>query len=243
MPRRWASCSRHTLWGRRSWGRRRRRSSSHLWGAILRLRNILTSFDDFAGEEILTPRQVQDYTSVYLDLYAEFRKDAAVEKESITEDVVFEIELVKQVEINVDYILMLVEKYRTAKGDGEDREIKEQITRAIDASPSLRSKKDLIEEFVDSVSASGAVDVEWSFVARRREQELDVMIKEEGLTRRNTSVWTTPFATANSCWRHCTDRILPPMSRFAPDGAHAIKRSIVLPARLTTYVDRFLGLG
>jgi type I restriction enzyme R subunit len=44
-----------------------------LWGAILRLRNILTSFDDFAGQEILTPRQVQDYTSMYLDLYAEFR--------------------------------------------------------------------------------------------------------------------------------------------------------------------------
>ena len=216
-----------------------------LWGAILRLRNILTSFDDFAGEEILTPRQVQDYTSVYLDLYAEFRKDTAVEKESIAEDVVFEIELIKQVEINVDYILMLVEKYRTAKGDGEDREIKEQITRAIDASPSLRSKKDLIEEFVDSVSASGAVDVEWkAFVARRREQELDVMIKEEGLRPDETRV------LVDNAFRDgelpvggtALTRILPPMSRFAPDGAHAIKRSIVL-ARLTTYVDRFLGLG
>ena len=89
-----------------------------LFGQILRLQNILTSFDDFAGNEILTDRQGQDYRSVYLDLYAEFKKDATAEKESIVDDVVFEIELIKQVEINVDYILMLVQKYREAKGDG-----------------------------------------------------------------------------------------------------------------------------
>ena len=89
-----------------------------LFGHILRLQNILTSFDDFAGNEILTERQGQDYRSVYLDLYAEFKKDGSAEKESIVEDVVFEIELIKQVEINVDYILMLVQKYREARGDG-----------------------------------------------------------------------------------------------------------------------------
>ena len=97
-----------------------------LFGQILRLQNILTTFDDFAGNEILTERQSQDYRSVYLDLYAEFRKDATAEKESINDDVVFEIELIKQVEINVDYILMLVQKYREASGDGEDREIRAQ---------------------------------------------------------------------------------------------------------------------
>ena len=79
-----------------------------LFGAILRLQNILTSFDDFAGNEILSERQAQDYRSVYLDLYAEFRGRAEADKESINDDIVFEIELIKQVEINVDYILMLV---------------------------------------------------------------------------------------------------------------------------------------
>jgi type I restriction enzyme R subunit len=132
-----------------------------LFGQILRLQNILVSFDDFAGNEILTERQGQDYRSIYLDLYAEFRKDKDAGKESIIDDVVFEIELIKQVEINVDYILMLVQKYRDAKGDGEDKEIRHTISRAIDASPSLRNKKDLIEDFVDSVSASGEIDEEW----------------------------------------------------------------------------------
>ena len=85
-----------------------------LFGAILRLENILTSFDEFAGHELLTERQSQDYRSVYLDLYAEFRSGKEAEKESINDDIVFEIELIKQVEINVDYILMLVQKWRDA---------------------------------------------------------------------------------------------------------------------------------
>ena len=98
-----------------------------LFGQILRLENILTSFDDFAGHEILTERQGQDYRSVYLDLYAEFRKVNDTHKELINDDVVFEIELIKQVEINVDYILMLVQKYRSQHSDGEDTEIRAEL--------------------------------------------------------------------------------------------------------------------
>ena len=49
--------------------------------------------------------------------------DDSAEKESINDDVVFEIELIKQVEINVDYILMLVQKWREVRGDGSDKEI------------------------------------------------------------------------------------------------------------------------
>lgn len=54
-----------------------------LFGAILRLKNILTAFDDFAGNEILSQRDFQDYQSVYLNLYAEFRAVSEAEKESI----------------------------------------------------------------------------------------------------------------------------------------------------------------
>jgi hypothetical protein len=125
--------------------KRRRRRSSSSSGAILRLKNILTAFDDFAGNEILSPRDFQDYQSLYLNLYAEFRSTAAAEKESINDDVVFEIELIKQVEINVDYILLLVERYLKKKGTGDDKEIRVAIVRAINASPGLRNKKDLIE--------------------------------------------------------------------------------------------------
>jgi type I restriction enzyme R subunit len=216
-----------------------------LFGAILRLENILTSFDEFAGQELLTARQTQDYRSIYLDLFAEYCKDKDADKESINDDVVFEIELIKQVEINVDYILLLVEKRRETRGDGEDHEIRAQISRAIDASPSLRNKKDLIEEFVDSVSNVGAVDAQWeAFVAARRVAELDAIIAEEGLradaTRsfiesafRDGAIATTGTAIT---------KVLPPTSRFAPDGARDAKKARVIE-RLSAFLNRFLGLG
>lgn len=216
-----------------------------LFGNILRLENILTAFDDFTGQALLTDRQSQDYRSVYLDLYADFRKDRDADKEVINDDVVFEIELIKQVEINVDYILLLVEKYRAQRGDGEDTEIRAEISRAVDASPTLRNKKDLIEDFVDSISADGEVDSEWqAFIAARREAELDAIITEESLRSdearafmatafRNGSIATTGTAIT---------QVLPPASRFAPNGGHGEKKQRVL-AKLTAFFERFLGLS
>lgn len=215
-----------------------------LLGAILRLQNILTSFDDFAGNEILTARQLQDYKSEYLDLYASLRRPAD-EKEAINDDIVFEIELIKQVEITVDYILLLVQKYRDERGNGDDKEIRAEITRAIDASPSLRNKKDLIEAFVDRVSITGTVDSEWAaFVAARRDAELRQLITDENLqpdaTRefidrafRDGALQTTGVAIT---------RVLPPASRFAPGGGHGEKKQRVLD-RLAEFFERYFGLG
>lgn len=84
-----------------------------LVSSILRLRNILTSFDEFAGNEILAPIDFQDYTGMYNDLYDKYR--VKVEKTKINDDIIFEMELVKQVEVNIDYILMLVAKYHQSK--------------------------------------------------------------------------------------------------------------------------------
>lgn len=91
-----------------------------LFGNILRLRNILSAFDRFAGNEILSPIDFQDYTGTYHDVYDEIKPKPG-SRDSIMEDVVFEMELVKQVEVNIDYILMLVTKYHD--GNREDKEI------------------------------------------------------------------------------------------------------------------------
>lgn len=216
-----------------------------LFGAILRLENILTSFDEFAGSELLTSRQAQDYRSVYLDLHAEFRKERSADKESINDDVVFEIELIKQVEINVDYILMLVTKYRDEHGDGDDKELRAEISRAVDASPSLRNKKDLIEDFVDSVSANGAVDAEWqAFIAARRDAELDAIIAEDNLRPEVTRAFIENAFRDGAITTSGTaiTKVLPPTSRFAADGSHAEKKQRVV-ARLGEFFERFLGLG
>jgi len=216
-----------------------------LFGSILRLENILTSFDDFAGNELLTERQGQDYRSVYLDLYAEFRGRAEADKEPINDDIVFEIELVKQVEINVDYILMLVEKWRDAHGDGTDIEIRASISRAIDASPTLRNKKDLIEAFVDSVSVSGEIDEEWqAFIRARREAELAAIIEAEGLHPDETRAFIKAAFRDGAIQATGTaiTRVLPPTSRFSPDGGHGEKKQRVLAA-LGAFFERFFGLG
>jgi type I restriction enzyme R subunit len=216
-----------------------------LFGAILRLQNILASFDDFAGNEILSEHQGQDYRSVYLDLYAEFRRGVDAEKESINDDIVFEIELIKQVEINVDYILMLVEKWRESRGDGSDTELRVSIARAVDASPSLRNKKDLIEAFVDSVSASGEIDREWqAFILARRAAELDAIIEAEGLRSKETRAFIeTAFRDgAIQSTGTAITKVLPPVSRFSPDGGHGEKKQRVL-AKLGEFFERFFGLG
>lgn len=215
-----------------------------LFGSILRLQNILTSFDEFEGHEILSERQGQDYRSVYLDLYADFHSTKESDKEQILDDIVFEIELIKQVEINVDYILMLVAKMREAKGDGLDVEIRAQITRAVDSSPTLRNKKDLIENFVDSVSATGEIDAEWrAFVDSRRTAELDQIIEDEKLKPDETR------AFVESAFRDgvirttgtAITRVMPATTRFSADGAHGEKKQRVL-AKLIAFFERFLGL-
>jgi len=215
-----------------------------LFGSILRLQNILTSFDEFEGHEILSDRQGQDYRSVYLDLYADFRSTKESDKEQILDDIVFEIELIKQIEINVDYILMLVAKMREAKGDGLDVEIRAQITRAVDSSPTLRNKKDLIENFVDSVSATGEIDAEWrAFVDTRRTAELNQIIEDEKLKPEETR------AFVESAFRDgvirttgtAITKVMPATTRFSADGAHGEKKQRVL-AKLIAFFERFMGL-
>ncbi|MBN9331472.1 MAG: DEAD/DEAH box helicase [Comamonas sp. SCN 67-35] len=226
-------------------GEAARKAFIKLFGSILRLRNILTAFDDFAGHEILSERDFQDYQSLYLNLYAEFRGASEAEKEAINDDVVFEIELIKQIEINVDYILMLVERYLKARGTGQDKEIRASIERAINASPSLRNKKDLIETFVDSVSPKARVDEEWlAFIAQRKTEELERIIAEENLhpeaarrfmddAFRDGGIASTGTAIT---------QVLPPTSRFGKtaDG-HTEKKRRVLQ-RLAEYWERFAGL-
>lgn len=215
-----------------------------LFGAILRLKNILTAFDDFGGNELLTEREYQDYQSIYLNLYAEFRSDANADKEAINDDIVFEIELIKQTEINVDYILMLVEKYLESKGTGKDKEILATIDRAVNASPSLRNKKDLIEQFVDSVSAATTVDTEWAtFVTARKAKELAQIIADEGLNAEETKAFVENAFRDGSIPATGTAvmRILPPVSRFGKENNHAVKKRTVLE-KLGRFFERFFGL-
>lgn len=220
-----------------------------LYGSILRLRNILTAFDDFAGDDLIAPAVLQDYQSRYVDLWAERRERGKADKETIGDDVVFEIELVKSVEVNVDYVLMLVRKYSEGRGKDlrADKEIVASITRAIDSSVTLRSKKDLIEDFIEAIAVDADVDDEWTrYLAERKAAELSTIIEREGLKPAETEAFVAAAFRDGHVQVAGTavGRILPPMSRFGEGAAerYVAKRSSVIEA-LAAYFERFLGLG
>jgi type I restriction enzyme R subunit len=211
-----------------------------LFGAILRLKNILTAFDVFSGNEILTERDFQDYQSVYIDLYQEFTKDKNTEKEKINDDIVFEIELIRQVEVNIDYILMLVAKYHDS--NCEDKSILITIDKAINSSIQLRSKKELIEKFIETVNASTKVDEDWrKFVHEQEEIDLETIIKEEKLKEEETRKFIHNSFRDGTLKTTGTDidKILPPMSRFY--GGREIKKQGVIE-KLKKFFEKYLGL-
>jgi type I restriction enzyme R subunit len=215
-----------------------------LFGAILRLRNILNSFDDFEDDDRFKPFDLQNYKSLYLDIYAEFRKETGADRESIQEDVVFEIELIKSVEVNVDYILMLVARYLESKGQPRDKEILAEISRAVDASPSLRNKKDLVEQFVHDIGVGSDVHANWRrFIEARREEELSAIIAAENLRPQETARFIEGAFRDGAIPTSGTaiTQIMPPVSKFAVGGDYAEKKRRALE-KLFAFFERYFGL-
>ena len=214
-----------------------------LFGAILRMRNLLSSFDEFAGKEVLSERDLQDYLGRYQDLRDEWKnRRPSGEKEDITDDIVFEIELIKQIEINIDYILMLVKKYHDSHCD--DKEVLITIQKAIDASPELRSKKELIETFIAGINDISDVMIEWrQYVAEEKERQLVAIIQEENLEETETRKFIEVAFRDGSVKTTGTDidRLMPPMSRFG-GGNRAEKKQGVI-TKLLGFFERFFGIG
>ena len=213
-----------------------------LFGSILRVKNILTSFDEFAGHEILSERNFQDYQSAYIDLYQEFRPKEDGDKENINDDIVFEMELIRQIEINIDYILLLVEQFH--KSHCKDKEILVSIDKAIDSSIQLRSKKELIHDFIRTIDASTVVERDWTtFVKEQEEAELNSIIAEEKLKPDETKRFMDNSFRDGTLRTTGTefDRIMPPVSRFGGGGNRTAKKQSVI-ARLGKFFEKYLGV-
>ena len=229
--------------GTRILGEEEQKEFIRLYGALLKLKNILNSFDDFAGKEILSDRDFQDYHSMYIELYNQFRGQSGGDRENVVDDIEFEMELIKQVEINIDYILMLIRKYY--ESNMKDKEIIVNIQKAIDSSIDLRNKKELIEKFVDSLTPSSNVDEDWqNYVKEQKEAELNKIIAEEGLKEEETKTFVDNSFKNGEIQSAGTSfaGILPPVSRFSPTGDLAKKKETVLE-KLKAYFDRFFNIS
>ena len=214
-----------------------------LYSAILKIKNILTTFDEFQDKQILTDRDVQDYHSIYINLYNTFRNKDKGDSANINDDIVFEMELIKQVEINIDYILELIRQYHD--GNSQDAEIIVKINKAVGSSMVLRSKKDLIDQFISSLSPSKDVDESWqAFIEKKKLEELESLIAEENLNKEET------FRYIENAFRDgyvqetgtAITRVLPPVSRFTPSGERTQKRETVL-SKIKDFFQRFFDIS
>lgn len=215
-----------------------------LYGRILKVKNILSSFDQFKGQEILSQRDFQDYQSRYIDLYQEYRGEQNGERENINDDIQFEMELIRQVDINIDYILMLVEKYHAK--NCEDQEILASIDRAIDSSIQLRSKKELIHGFINTMNAATVVERDWhTFVAKQKEEDLGEIIQTEKLKPEETKRFLDNSFRDGTLKTTGTDidKLMPPVSRFGGGGGKRAAKKQGIIAKLASFFEKYLGVA
>jgi type I restriction enzyme R subunit len=216
-----------------------------LFGALLKLRNLLTSFDEFADTaQILNEYQIQDYTSSYIDLRDEFKHETGGDKEKVNDDVVFEIELVKQVQIGIEYILMLVNEYH--QSNCQDKEVVVKIQKAIAASPDLRNKRELIEQFIERMTPTDSDNVmdNWEkYVEEQRNADLQRIIDEEKLKQAETLAYITHAFEEGQLTTIGTSitKILPPMPLFGGGGKRIEKKKTVIE-KLQTFFQKYFEL-
>ena len=192
---------------------------------------------------MLAPRELQDQQSRYIEMYDRIRPNPA-ERESIADDVVFEMELIREVDINIDYILALIEKYHET--NQQDRDIKINIDKAIESSLELRNKKDLIEKFIATLGDStNDVFSDWQeFIKGEKARELDKIIDEEHLNKEKTYEFMRRAFASGEIRESGTDitKILPPVSFFNPDAKRPAMRRRVL-AKPRSFFDRFFAIA
>jgi type I restriction enzyme R subunit len=115
---------------------------------LMRLKNVLATFTEFEFDDVSMEEQgFEDYKSKYLDLYDKARNQNQKEKVSILGDIDFELELIHRDEINVTYILKLLSKLKDATPEEQERQ-KKSLIDLISGDVQLRSKRELIEKFI-----------------------------------------------------------------------------------------------
>jgi type I restriction enzyme R subunit len=225
-----------------------------LFGAFLKMQNLLSVFDEFTEEKRgISEFDKQDYLSWYIDLRGELTNPGGGNggpKDGIVDDLVFETELVKQIQIDIPYILQLIREYHGK--NGEDKTIIVKIQKAVDSSPDLRDKKELIMQFIERMTPTPGqildeqedVEDEWyQYVREEKEKELNAIIKEENLKPEETrkfvqQAFADGYVTTTGV---AITTVLPPMPVFGGKGNREEKKNAVLE-KLKAFFNRYEGL-
>ena len=154
---------------------------------LIRVKNVLSSFSDFNWDDLaMTEQTFENYKSKYLDLWQATKGNRQKEKVSILDDVDFELELIHRDEINVSYILGLIVRLKFDKQTDPDK-IRNEITTLLHTEVELRSKRELIEQFIQKhlpqIKNRGDVQYEFDkFWYEEYQKALNQLIEEESLS-------------------------------------------------------------
>lgn len=215
-----------------------------LFGTILRALNILLTFDEFEGKEIIDLNgNFLDYRSIYNELHDKYRPSGG-EKVNINDDLVFEMELMKSIEINIDYILFLVSQLRGH--ESHDREIIIKAIKSVQASPDLRNKEELIRDFIEQHTPDNDVHDQWErFVRESQKKQIEEIIKEENLKRDKALEYVGQAFRDGEVRDSGTAivEILPPMGLFGSAGAKRTEKKNRVIQRLKDFFSRFYDIS
>lgn len=223
-------------------GEKARKSFLALFGAILKLRNVLEVFDDFSDQ--LSQRDRQDYQSHYIDIYESLKSQDQTEKESVLDEVEFQLDLIKQVEISIDYIIELIRRYQAS--GARDKDLRIHLEKSIDSSLALRSKKDLLLGFIESISPQ--IDIHSAlpaYIAAQQEAELASIIKQENLQETGTREFIQRAFERGELrdWGQELDKVLPAMPLFGAGAELSAKKRQSAIEKLRAFFERFKDLA
>ncbi|WP_270971707.1 type I restriction endonuclease subunit R [Campylobacter upsaliensis] len=208
-----------------------------LFGELLKLRNILEIFDNFSDP--LNERDKQDYQSHYISTYEELRKDKD-DKESTLDEVEFEVELLAQVEVSIEYILELIAKYHKDQATNY-----EPILKLLDSSLSLRSKKELFLRFIDSLHTQSNVAKDFStYIKTHKNNALQDIINALNLDPKKTKEFMQDSFERGELrdYGRAFDEILPPSPLFGKGAkqTHKVRKQTL--EKLQAFFELFKGL-
>ena len=169
---------------------------------LMRIQNTLSCFADFSFEDLkMSQQEFEDYRSKYLDIHERANSNTDKNKVSVLDDLDFELELMHRDVVNVDYILNLLSQLIDAKGNNYEKK-KKQISTILSGNVNLRSKKELIEQFIEEnlVNIEKSEDVADQFESYWNEQKLKAfndLCAEESLDKKKIEAIVEEYLFAN----------------------------------------------
>lgn len=211
---------------------------------LMRLKNTMTTFANFDWEDLAMQEQLfNDFRSKYLDLWQKTKHDTAKEKVSILDDVDFELELIHRDEINVTYILKLLANLKDAKKEEQEAK-KKEIVDALTGEANLRSKRELIEKFIEDnlpqIEDSETIPQEFDkFWSEEQQKAFEIFVKEENLSSEKTQKLIEDYLYAER--EPLRDELL---NLIEGDKPSVLKRKTIgdrILIKVVNFVDTFIN--